>query len=270
MSLTASGLQEMIKVSNNYVLENGLSFNSAKTKCSIFGKSFLDPLPKWKLNGCELQVCNEIDYLGAILSNSQKYHIDKRMKACRQAFYGLQSAGLTTTEVKPSTAAYMWKVALQPVLLYACQSVPVTKSQIAEMDKLQAKLIKTSLGLSKYLRTTPLVNALKIHNVPLLINVLKMNLVKSMIFNTSAAKDFYLRMLNQPTKCSFMSDVKSICNDFNISAIKFLFDDQYSMDCKQQMKKFPEDDGLIDSLRILLKNYSEVDKDMVRMLLSAF
>ncbi len=48
---------------------------------------------------------------------------------------------------------------IQPILLYATQSLPLSKSDIVEMDKLQAKLIKSALGFTKYYRTTPLLNA---------------------------------------------------------------------------------------------------------------
>ena len=95
------------------------------------------------------------------------------IKSCRQGFYGFQlSAGLCDSGMKPYTAAHMWKVAVHPVLLYACQSVPLDGFQCLwtafnkcetypwkHMDMLQAKLIKASVGLSKYLRTTPLLNA---------------------------------------------------------------------------------------------------------------
>ena len=50
------------------------------------GNSYLEPVPKCSLNDCELQLCDDIEYLGAILSNSQKPHVDKRLRACRQAF----------------------------------------------------------------------------------------------------------------------------------------------------------------------------------------
>ena len=40
-----------------------------------------------------------------------------------------QSTGLCDSGVKPYTAAHMWKVAVQPVLLYACQSVLNKKNQ---------------------------------------------------------------------------------------------------------------------------------------------
>ncbi len=63
---------------------------------------------------------------------------------------------------------------------YATQSLPLSKSDIVEMDKLQAKLIKSVLGFTKYYRTTPLLKAMNVNKIANLRNIYTINLLKSL------------------------------------------------------------------------------------------
>ncbi len=69
---------------------------------------------------------------------------------------------------------------IDPVLLYATLSLPLSKSDIVEMDKLQAKLIKIALGFTKYYRTTPMLNAMNVNKIANLRNIYTVDLLKSM------------------------------------------------------------------------------------------
>ena len=121
--------------------------NASKTSCVIFGKCYFEQ-PKWFLNGTELKCDNEMKYLGAILSKKYHTHQQERLKASRKAFYGLQGSGMCANGVRPEVVSHLWKAMIQPILLYATQSLPLSKTDIVEMDKLQAKLIKSALGLN--------------------------------------------------------------------------------------------------------------------------
>ncbi len=69
---------------------------------------------------------------------------------------------------------------IQPILLHATQSLPLSKSDIVEMDQLQAKLIKSAPGFTKYYRTTPLMNAMNVNKIVNLRNICTVDLLKSM------------------------------------------------------------------------------------------
>ena len=116
MSLSVTGLQKLMDVANKYVINHGLSFNAKKSSCSVFGKHYLELEPKWNLNGCEVGNSDEVNYLGAILSNSSSKHVENRITKCRRAFYSLQSAGMCEHGVAPKVKSYLWKTALQPGL----------------------------------------------------------------------------------------------------------------------------------------------------------
>ncbi len=274
VSLTVTGLQTLIQRANKYITDHGLSFNASKTSCVTFGKCHLEPSPVWKLNETQLAQDNELDYLGAVLSNDNHTHQQKRLKSCRQGFFGLQGAGMCSNGVKPEVAAHLWKAILQPVLLYACHALPIRKTDIAEMDRIQAKLIKTSLGLSKFMRTTPLINALQINRVPTLINVYSMDMIKSIMFSNTSAKSFYSHIFK--SKCftgkykNLISRVNTVCNENRLSFTKFLFNDDYFKMSRAQLKKMPVNDGITVCCQTLLKNYNACDKEMLKLLLMPF
>jgi hypothetical protein len=273
MSATVTGLQRMIDHANSYVSENGLSFNANKTKCVTYGKCHLDPQPSWNLSGNILPVCDSLDYLGATLSsNGTSGHKDKRIAACRGSYFALQKAGLQRCGVKPSIVAYLWNTAIQPALMYANESMALRSTQVLEMDKLQAKLIKNSLGFSKYIRSTALLNAMNVKRIVKLVPINSLKLFHSILNGSSRSRDLYLHMSrtagtkdnNLFTRCS------KFCSSHDISLLNITVSSQ---SCKSFCKSFlrqPSNDGLTDSVSILLRNFTSHDHDLVRLLLSPF
>ncbi len=63
--------------------------------------------------------------------------------------------GMCANRVSPDVVSHLWKAMIQPNLLYATQSLPLSKSDIVEMDKLQAKLIKVLLVLQNTIEQHP-------------------------------------------------------------------------------------------------------------------
>jgi hypothetical protein len=274
VSTTVSGLQTMIECANLYVIEHGLCFNASKTSCVTFGKCHFER-PTWSLNGIELPVDDELNYLGAILSKKYHAHHQKRCKASRQAFYALQGSGMCNNGVKPNVVSHLWKAMIQPILLYATQSLPMTITNMSEMDKLQAKLIKYALGFNKYYRSTPLTNAMNINKVSHLRDLYSLDLLKSMFYSTSSASIFYSTMINIQTdfiKDSLANRVRLMCSNNNVSFILYLLDDKYHKDNGADLKSVYTygTDGLTDSVSMLLKNFSTYDKELLKLLLMSF
>ncbi len=50
--------------------------------------------------------------------------------ASRKAFYALQGSGMCANGVRPEVVSHLWKAMIQPILLYATQSLPLSKSDI--------------------------------------------------------------------------------------------------------------------------------------------
>lgn len=124
-SLTATGLQTLINVANEYVTEHGLTFNPIKTKCASFGNCTLQPHPTWSLNDVRMSENNSIEYLGVVLNaKNSNEHVEKRIASCRKAFYSIQSTGLNVNSNNScNMISYVWKTAIQPVLAFGCNSI---------------------------------------------------------------------------------------------------------------------------------------------------
>jgi hypothetical protein len=119
LSLTQSGLQQLINTANDYIVDHGLKFNATKTVCSAFSRRHYADV-NVNLDGVRLQVAPSITYLGVQMANDAKTHVDSRASACRKAFFALQSAGLHPRGLQPRAMAYLWSAAIRPVLLCHC------------------------------------------------------------------------------------------------------------------------------------------------------
>ena len=163
---------------------------------------------------------------------------------------------------------------LQPILTYANECQPLRLHELLEMDKLQAKLVKSSLGLSKYLRSSPLLNALNISTILRTCEKNAMNLLKSVLHGSSSCKDFYFYLWSSPSqkaKCdTLLSRNMNYCVKYNISLVKYVLDDKFTKQCHKLLKPVTVNNGLADSLRMLLSNFNENDQNLTKLLLSAF
>jgi exonuclease III len=269
VSTTVTGLQSLIDKANEYIVNHGLSFNSKKSSCIILGKNYFVKEPSWSINGDTINTHDEIDYLGAILSNSNNCHLYKRTQSCRRSFYNLQSVGLCNNGVKPHVISYVWKTVLQPILLYGNECYNLTNREYLELGRLQSKLVKTSLGLSKYLRSTPLLDAMRINRVHSLVNVNTLRLFKSALLSSTRAREFYTFTLsNNVTAGNLLSHrFTNVCKLYNFNTFNVLFNDEAIAKCIKEMKVFPSNDGIVDSCVRLLQNYNANDKDILRLLL---
>ena len=262
-SSTCTGLQKLIDVANDYLSDHGLNFNAGKSKCKIFGKCFLEPHPSWNLGGNILECTESFEYLGAVMSNKSSHHTAKRLKACRQGFYSLQSAGMHSRGCNPRIVSYLWKAALQPTLTYANECFSMRNYDMYEMEKMQARLLKCSLGLSKYSYTSPLLDSLSVKRILNVTDSNSLKLFKKIVTGTSKGKDFYLSKMHFATDCDLYSRCKKICEKKQLSLVRFLFNENVLRN------DFKQSDGLVDSLKMCFDDYDN-KKELAKLLLSPF
>ena len=111
VSLSVTGLQEMINAATSYVVDHGLNFNPVKTTCKTFGTCNLKIAPKWYINDCLLTSDNAVTHLGTTLTGNITDHIDTPIVPARRAYYSLQDAGVCCDGVAPKTLSRIYKVA---------------------------------------------------------------------------------------------------------------------------------------------------------------
>ena len=152
-SLTATGLHNLINIANSYITNHGLCFNPAKTECTVFGRNYLQPGPKWHLNNACLTQNSYVTYLGVHLSSvNRSLHVTNRIKACRNSFYSMQGIGMCDRGCSSDTICYVWNTAIRQVLIYGIQCINISKTSQQELEKIQTKLLKVSLGIHKFCR----------------------------------------------------------------------------------------------------------------------
>ena len=170
-SLSVTGLRKLIDTVGSYIIAHGLNFNATKTICTSLGAKHFETTPEWYLNGSVLREEAAVAYLGTVLSSNPKFHFDTRIKSATRAFYGLQCAGLCAGGVASTVLAHMFNVTIQPILTYSCTTLNFTRSSVTEIDKVQAKLLKSALGQPKFCHNTPLLQALKVKKIDNILQV---------------------------------------------------------------------------------------------------
>lgn len=263
-------------MADKYISSHGLRFNPIKTHCITFGKTSFVKDPEWSLDGTLLTQSTNIMYLGANLSNNNHDHVESRIKSCRKAFFALQSIGFFKGGLAPDTMAHIWKTAIQPILLYATQCFTLKKKSLDELDRIQARLLKSSLGLSKFCRNTPLLQALKIQKPSTLIDAYNLDLIRSHFSTFSKGRIFYTFMLKQHMSGrlnghdNLLNRVRAVSDKHGVSVMKYIFDNEYVRKYKTKIKAFTTDDGVIDSAAYLLYNFNNDNRQMLQMLLLPF
>ena len=231
--------------------------------------------PSWTLDGITLKEEASVTYLGTTMSDNPTNHIKARISAARRAFYGLQSAGLCSGGVAPHTAAYIYNVAIQPVLSFGCATVNIKSSHIKELEKTQGMLIKAALKLHKSSRNTSLVQALNVKKVKYILDFKQLNLYKNCLLNTSRVRALYLHLIRKHQFCdmsrnnSLYSRCSSICKIKGISLMRYTFDSKYAMRCKRNATILPPD-GISDTINTLLLTYDHNSMQAIKMLLKPY
>ena len=196
-SLAVTGLQSLLDISRDYITSHGLSFNPPKTTCTTFGTTHHAVKPRWNLNREKLKQDDAVTYLGTCLSNQTRDHIDSRITAAKRAFYGLQGAGLCARGANPFAIAHIYNTVIQPILTYGCSTLNLKHTDINELERVQASLTKSALGLPKYSRNTPILGALNIKKISKIIDERHLSLTKAALHNTSKSRTFYLHIMHK-------------------------------------------------------------------------
>ena len=157
---------------------------------------------------------------------------------------------------------------MQPILFYANDCVNMSKVDLLKMEKLQAKLIKASLGLSKYMRTTPLIQALDIKSLCTLSTISSLKLYRNVMLNKSRSVKFYSHLMTNKCKyTSLLSRIGDVCLHNDFLKMSLVMSDEYFKNCVKKFKSPVLNDGLVDSCKMLLVNYSAEDKLILKLLL---
>ena len=89
------------------------------------------------------------------------------------------------------TYIYIYTLAIQPTLTYGAHAIHLKKTDLQLLEKAHARIIKTSLGLSKFSKTNPLLTALKTQRLESVVKVQTLNPLRRCMSGDSLASMFY-------------------------------------------------------------------------------
>jgi hypothetical protein len=274
-STTVTGLQSLLSHANQYVKNHGLRFNPSKTKCVIYGRNPFCVNPVWYIDGQVLDIVDHVEYLGAFLGNNGGLaHARKRASSCRKSFHSLQAAGLCNHGLDTDTSMHVFKATCCSTLSYASDALHLSHRELGELDKTQSKLVKCIFGLNPRYRTTPLLQAVKLHKVSHVINVNTISLFHNVMKSNSAASRFNKLMLNGKCDCPklLVNRVKKICAGHNVNFNYLRLSTEYMKQSKQKLMSIVKDgkSGVVDTIRHLVKHRTVENMSLLRLMLKAF
>ena len=122
---------------------------------------------QWKLGNNIIENVSSMYILGVALNNNLKNSnpVNDCVQKWYRYFYSLRNVGFSYPGVHSDAKSNMWKTICQPVLLYGSNCINLSSTDIKTMETRQRKMIKESLGLSKYSRNTNLLQAQNINKV---------------------------------------------------------------------------------------------------------
>ena len=238
-----------------------------------FGPSHLQEKPAWTIENSPLTNEGSITYLGATLKDDMgSAHVEQRTAAAQRAFYSLQGAGLHFKGLDPLTASKLFSVGVRTVLTYGIESIFIGKTNMKKLESAQGKFVKAILGLRKFSRNTPLLDAMQIPSVAQSMGTAQLKLLRSAILYGSKASKFYSFLMcddvlsaNQRECNTLVNRCKSFLGDVNL--VRVVTNDDYFKSFKMH---FNEPDGIVDSIRLLFNDYTENARNVVQLLVNAF
>ena len=133
----------------------------------------------------------------------------------------IQAAGMQGGGLSPDAIRGVYTLAIQPTLRYGAHAIHLKKTDLELMEKANARIIKTSLGLSKFSKTNPLLTALKTQRLENVVKDHTLNLLRRCKSGNSLALVFYWtiyktrRHRGENTDGPIADNIKTIWTDAN-------------------------------------------------------
>ena len=182
----------------------------------VYEKSPFTSPPKWHINDVSLEISNRVKYLGSLLNNSNgKDQVESRI-----ILYKVQEF----VRMDYLLSAHVYDIAIHSGLLYGCNFLYLSKSNLLDIDKLQGNLLKAIRGLPTRCHTSPILQALGIDSCASTVTLSSLDLLKTCLASSSATASFYRFLLSCENKCAVKTltgRAKVACDMFNINFVKY-------------------------------------------------
>ena len=260
LSPSTTHLNKLLDVCFQFSLKWKIEFNPTKSCYSFFGSSIKSL--NLHMNGISIPYKQNFIYLGFPIGTNDFVNefIENKFKKVEKSFYSLYTYGCKPNGLSPFTIAFIYKQYCQSIFKYALELIFMSKKHLQMLNIRQNILIKRSIGLSKFVKTTPLFNCLKIDSIEQLYlkhkvymyKQIKLNIISNAIFLKLKSLYDQKVLLKENSFFGQLEDVKKITGtegDLNPNVTLKLIQDLVKC----------ENAGLLDSVKYMVNNIKDGD-----------
>ena len=219
------------------------------------------------INGGKLKNVENFEYLGLPIGDRKfvEEYFEKKFRIVEKTFFQLRNIGLHKKLIDANLLGFIYSQFCQSTFLYGLELITLKKSFLKSLETRQCLLLKMALGLPKFSKNTPLLEALNIRSLQELYFKFKF-LFSEQIKKHWVALELF-KQLNSSTKYktskeSFLSqlkELKSISSTLTPGIPK-------QDGLKLIRNRFRcDNEGLVDSIRMTLRDPDR--RDLLRLLL---
>ena len=166
LSPLASHLRRLLAICERYAEKWKIKFNASKSTVYCTHKNvYLQE--EFYIAGGLLRNVENFEYLGLPIGEPTYLEdfFEKKFRSVEKSFFSIRRIGLHSKLTDPECLSFFYKQFCQSIFLYGLELVHLSKSLIKQLQSRQALIIKMALGLSKYCRNSPLLEALNISSI---------------------------------------------------------------------------------------------------------
>ena len=156
-------LQALINIIGHYGKRYRIIFGADKTKVTITGSKhdmkYYQDINIWSLYGEKLEVSENNDYLGLIVSgiDEELKNVDKNIKAARNTLFGfLGNIFSYRCRLSARLQYHTWQVYIKPTLCSRLSALPLRPSAVSPLRSFHHKVLRSILKLSPHSPVVPL------------------------------------------------------------------------------------------------------------------
>ncbi len=251
LSPTKTHMERLLAICDSYAKKWRMSFNP---KNSSMLNVNVDQ-NKFYIGDGKIMNVNEFIYLGLPIGHQSfvKDYWRNKMRKAELASYALSSLGAFPNLADPFCFSFLYKSLCQSIFNYGLECVQINKTMLKEFDKRQAKIVKYNIGLSKYARNTPILNALSIKTITHLYHEHKINFLKHLNNNDFSRRMFKISLDRQSdlNRISFVKQLEEVSKLIDMEINLNNLEEAYlRLDSKFQEQNI----GLLDSIHIFVDN----------------
>lgn len=235
-----------------------MKFNPKKSL--IYNTGVTNSNEKFTLLG---EIMNEVDgfiYLGLPIGDNrfiEKYW-EEKFRNVERSFFAIKSIGLHKNFINPICLGFIFKQFCQSTFVYGLELVSISRQQLKSFDTRLGILLKSCFYLSKFSRSKPLLNALRIDSFTHLYFKFKI-LFNKQVTHNQLTNSIYndLSIFYQSKTSSKLSYFRQRRDCERVLMCELTGDRKHLLE-KLVSKFHCHNEGLVDSIRYLMYNFNTI------------